>query len=410
MTTVIIIVICALLVEGFFSGSEIAVVSADRADLRQKANEGDNGARLALSMLAESRSLLATTLVGTNLAVVTSTVVVTLYFLETHPAYAELYALAIMSPLLLLMGEVIPKSLFQQHADYLARKVVYPLFVCRWLFSPVLFLLSCFTRMVTNLLGVEGDRPFVTREELQRIIESVEKQRGGEITAGEAEMISNVLDVEDRVAEQVMLPLSEVCSVDVGSSVYDLIQLIREKRHTRIPVHDQRVDNIVGIVQAFDLINVDPARQSIRSLMHRPMFIPETQPVLDLVQQLNREDQRMAVVVNEYGGAEGVVTIEDALEEIVGEIEDEYDVDVYRLKREGPGRYLAEGRVQVERINRELGLDLPEGEDYETVAGLVLDQLKRMPRPRDRVIVGPVTIEVVKASERAVELVRLLVR
>jgi CBS domain containing-hemolysin-like protein len=407
VTTVILVVAGCLIVEGFFSGSEIAIVSADRLSLRRAAEGGDRGAGLVLKLLEDSRTLLSTTLVGTNLAVVTATVVVTLYLLDAHPQYAEIYTLAIMSPVLLLMGEVIPKSLFQQHADYLARRVVYPLFLFRWVFSPVLVLLGVFTTVVTRLLGVAGDRPFVTREELQRIIEKAENQRGGEITAGEAEMIANVLDVEDRVAEQVMLPLSEVCAVSIESSLYDVIQLIREKRHTRIPVYSGRIDEIVGIVQAFDLINADP-QASIRSLMKQPIFIPETQPVLHLVKQLAREDQRMAVVVNEYGGAEGVVTLEDALEEIVGEIDDEYDTEIFKVKREAPGRYLAEGRISVEKLNRELGIDLPEGEDYETVAGLMLDRIKRMPKAGDEAVIDNVAIQVVRASARSIELVRIV--
>jgi putative hemolysin len=341
------------------------------------------------------------------MAVVTATVVVTLFFLDRVPRYAELYALLIMSPLLLLMGEVIPKSLFQQHADYLATRVVYPLVFFRWVFSPLLVLLNGFTHLATRLLGVEGDRALVTREELQNIIETVDDYRGGEITSGEAEMISNVLDVEDREAEDVMLPISEVCSVPVDESVYTVIQIIREKRHTRIPVYSKRVDNIVGLVQAFDLINVDPSKQTIRSLMHPPHFIPESQTVLDLVKELQSRNIRMAVVVNEYGGAEGVVTLEDALEEIVGEIDDEYDTDLFNIKSEGGGRYLVEARVPVERLNKELGLDLPEDEEYETVAGLVLERLRRMPSVGVRLLVKGVAIEMVEVSDRALETVRI---
>ncbi len=404
---VILVVACCILVEGFFSGSEIAVVSADRLGLRNLANGGNRGARLALKMLQDPGKFLSTTLVGTNLAVVTSTVTVTLYFLDVRPDYAELYALAILSPLLLFFGEVIPKSLFQQNADYLATRLVYPLIFFRWLFFPILVLLSGVSGLARKILRIEGDKTPVTREELQTIIETVDSHREGEITAGEAEMISKVLDADDREAEDAMLPLSEVCSVSVDESVYSVIQLIREKRHTRIPVYEGRVDNIVGIVQAFDLIDVDPARQTIRSLMHPPRFIPESQPVLDLVKYLKEEDLRMVVVVNEYGGAEGVVTLEDALEEIVGEIDDEYDTDLFKIKPEGTGRYRVEARITVERLNKKLGLKLPEGEDYDTLAGLVLERLRRMPASGVRLLVDGVVIEVLEVSDRSIETVRI---
>ncbi len=407
MSTVVIIVLACVLLEGFFSGSEIAIVSADRAALKDKVRQGDRGASLAVRLLEDPKTLLSTTLVGTNLSVVTATVVATLYLLEVIEGQAELYSLAIMSPTLLLFGEVIPKSLFQQHADYLATRVVYPLLVFRWVFAPVLFVVRGFAGLVTRILGVEHDHTFVTREDLQQLIDSVGRERGGEITEGEAEMISNVLAVEDRIAEQVMIPLSEVISIDVSEPVTSLIRLVRDRRHTRIPVYEERIDNIIGVVHAFDLVDVDASRQSIRTLMQPPVFVPETQPVLDLVKQLQKIGRDMAVVVNEYGGAEGVVTLEDALEEIVGEIEDEYDTDMYMVRQEGPGVFALEGRVPVEFVNRRLGLSLPEGDDYESLAGLVLDQIKRMPVEGERIMVGSVELEVARVSDRAVLEIRL---
>jgi len=407
MTVVVLVVVICVLFEAFFSGSEIAVVSADRRVLKEKAARGDRGAALALRLLADAKTLLSTTLVGTNLSVVTATVTVTLHLLMTHPAMAEIDSLVIMSPTLLLLGEVVPKSLFQQHSNVLATKVVYPLVVFRWLFAPILLVVTGFTSVVTRLLGVKGDRPLVTREELQDIIETVGDEREGEITAGEAEMISNVLAVEDRMVEQVMIPLSEVCSLDVECSVMELVHLARDKKHTRMPIYSERIDNIIGIVHVFDLIDVDPSKEAIRDLMQQPTFVPETQLVLDFVSQLQRVGQEMAVVVNEYGGAEGVVTLEDAIEEIVGEIEDEYDTDWFSFRQEHTGVICLEGRVPVEHVNKRLGLTLPEDEEYETMAGLVLDRIKRMPRVGDRVQVGQADIEVTRVTDRAIKELRV---
>ncbi len=407
MTTLVLVVLVCVLLEGFFSGSEIAVVSADRARLSDRAAQGDSGAALALRLLADPKTLLSTTLVGTNLSVVTATVVATLYFLDAFRGQGELYSLAVMSPTLLLFGEVVPKSFFQQHADYLATRVVYPLVVFRWIFAPILLVVRTFAGVVTRALRVERDETFVTREDLQQLIDHAARERGGEITKGEAEMISNVLAVEDRIVEQVMIPLSEVCSIDVEDTVIGLIDLVRERRHTRIPVYEDRIDNIVGVVHAFTLVDLDPSQVSIRDLMQPAVFVPETQPVLDLVKQLQKIGRDMAVVVNEYGGAEGVVTMEDALEEIVGEIEDEYDTNLFVVRQDGPGVYLVEGRVSVEYLNRRLGLKLPEGEDYESVAGLILDQTKRIPVEGERIVVAGVELEVSKVSDRAILEVRI---
>ena len=410
MTSVILLVVLCVLLEGFFSGSEIAVVSADRHILEKKKEQGHRGAALVLRMLEDAKTLLSTTLVGTNLCVVTATTAVTVTLLEWHPEEAELYSLAIMSPLLLITGEVLPKSFYQQHANRLAPIVIYPLYFFRILFAPILVVVAAFAEGVSRLLKLEkreDEAAAITREELQRLIEDIGRQSEGEITEGEAEIISNVLAVEDKVVEQVMIPLSEVCSIASDASVLTLIRLVREHGHTRIPVYEGRIDNIVGIVHAFRLLGVDPTKDSIRDLMDPPIFVPESQPVLDLLAQLQKAGQGMAVVVNEYGGAEGVVTVEDIIEEIVGEIEDEYDVDQFQIRRLGPGQYEVEGRTPVEYLNRALGLDLPEGEDYESIAGLVLDRLKRMPKVGEWIQVAGVVIEVVQLTDRAIKAVRI---
>ncbi len=412
MTAVVLVVLVCVLLEGFFSGSEIAVVSADRHLMQRRSQAGDRGAALVLRMLEDANTLLSTTLVGTNLCTVTATTVVTMTLLERSPHNAELYSLLVMSPLILLAGEVLPKSFYQQHANTLAPRVIYPLYFFRWIFAPILLLVSAFADGAVRLLRIHergGASHLVTREELQRLIEDVGRQVGGEITEGEAEMISNVLAVEDKVVEQVMIPLSEVCSIAVDASILSLIRLIRERGHTRIPVYEGRIDNIVGIVHAFRLLGADPAKDQIRDLMEPPVFVPEPEPILDLVRQLQRVGKGMAVVVNEYGGAEGVVTIEDAIEEIVGEIEDEYDVDQYRIRQIGPGCYEVEARTPVEYLNRVLGIDLPESEEYESIGGLVLNQLKRMPKVGDHIRVGRVTVEVVQTTARAIKAVQVTV-
>jgi putative hemolysin len=397
-----------VITEGFFSGSEIAVVSANKSTLRRKAADGDAGAKLVLAFLQKPQALLSTTLLGTQLSVVTSTTVVTLALL--HYAEGELLAIAILSPILLILGEIVPKTVFQQKADALVTKIIYPLRAATLVMSPLVFVLSKVTSFVARALKIEDRSAFVTRDELRLLLETPE---GGGATASipesERSLVMNVLDFGGRTVYDVMVPLSEVTALPEEATLEEAAAEIADKQHTRIPIYRERVDQIIGILHAFDVLiaEAEGKRTTITELMRPPIFVPESKPTVDLLLELQRAGQQLAVVVDEYGGATGICTIEDILEEIVGEIEDEYDRGPSPIRAEGPGLWRVQARTPVSKVNQTLGIELPEGEDYETVAGLLLDRLKRIPREGETLHLGPVTVTIVGASDRAVEEVRI---
>jgi len=378
--------------QAFFSGSEIAMVSADRVRLRERASKGDRGSRLAEAFLKKPEVLLATTLMGTNLALVIFSVAVTLALLAAGDS-SEMRSILMVAPLTLIFGEVVPKSLFQQHADWLAPRIVYPLRVASYVLRPGVWVMGGFASVITRALGIEKQRAFITRDELALLIEA---DSGGdsEITAHEREMIANVFDLSEATVDEVMVPLSE------------------DKQHSRMPIYRSRVDDIVGILHVFDLLQAGPAakRETVAEVARPATFVPVTKPAAELLVELQRTGNQMAVVVDEYGGAVGVVSVEDILEEIVGEIDDEYDVRPSPIRKERPGIWRLEARTSVERVNDELRLGLPESDDYESVAGLVLERLKRIPEPGETVDVGIFTIRVVASSDRAIEEVQILRR
>jgi len=400
-----------VLTEGFFSGSEIAVVSANKATLRRKATDGDPGAKLVLAFLQRPQALLSTTLLGTQLSVVTSTTVVTLAFLQSHEE-GELVAIAILSPILLILGEIVPKTLFQQYADSIVTKIIYPLRAAALVLSPLVFVLSKVTSFVARVLKIEDRSAFVTRDELRLLLEAPEG--GGPpaaIPEAERSLVMNVLDFGGRTVYDVMVPLSEVTALPEDATLEEAAAEIADKQHTRIPIYRERVDQIIGILHAFDVLiaEAEGKRTTITELMRPPIFVPESKPTVDLLLELQRAGQQLAVVVDEYGGATGICTIEDILEEIVGEIEDEYDRGPSPIRAEGPGLWRVQARTPVSKVNQTLGIELPEGEDYETVAGLLLDRLKRIPREGETLHLGPVTVTIIGASDRAVEEVRIRV-
>jgi len=245
----------------------------------------------------------------------------------------------------------------------------------------------------------------VTREELKLLLKgSGTGPQQSEITDGERRMIRNIFEFGDTTVADLLVPLSEVFALPDVAALEVAAREALDKRHSRVPVFHERVDRVVGILHVFDLLRVGAKAGTVGDLMRPPIFTPESQLAVELLRRLQREHQGMAVVVDEYGGTVGVVTIEDILEEIVGEIEDEYDrQEPMPITTEAPGVWRVAARTSLAVVNGTVGLLLNAGEDYESLGGFVLDQLKRIPRVGEQFRVGTTTFEITRASERAVE-------
>lgn len=411
LTTVIVVAIVCVTIEGFFSGSEIAFVSADRAALRQRAVAGDRSAQMCESLLERPETLLATTLLGTNMATVTFGVTVTLYLVSTGLGSSELLAVAMVTPMTLLFGEVVPKTFCQQHADVLVTKLIYPLRMFTLVLRPVVWFVSQVASVVTRAVGGDREQAFITRDELAILIEA-ETTDDSEITEHEREMIANVFELSEATVEDVMVPLSEVTALPEECSVAEAALEVADKQHSRMPVFRDRVDNVIGVLHAFDLLQVGAKGRDrvISELIAAPVFVPESKPAVDLLVELQGTGKQLAVVVDEYGGATGIVTVEDLLEVVVGEIEDEHDDEPDMIIAERPGVWRIHGKTDVERINDELGIELPESDEYESIAGLMLEHFKRIPKVGESIVVAGVTLRVVAASDRAIDEIQLLGR
>ena len=395
-----------LVLEMFFGAAELSVISADRVGIRKDAETGSGTALLLEKFLDNKQRFLATTLFGTQLAVIVSTVTMT-YALHkvVPPHHVELYLLACMTPILVIFGEIVPKTIGQQSADRWARRLVYPLWFASKLFAPVVVPLTKLSSWILRKLGV-AERKLVTREELEALLKTPASRRG-EITEGERRMISRIFDFTDTTVDDVMVPLSDVVALSETADLGTSARQIEETQYTRFPVYRERVDRIVGTVHAFDILKAGRSDQKIAMLARAPIFVPGNQPAVDLLVELQRARQGMAIVVDEYGGAVGIATIEDILEEIVGEIEDEHDVAAQNIRKEAEGVWRVSARTAVREVNRQLRLELPEGEEYESMAGLVLEKLRHIPREGESVRFGNVLVKVVKANERAVEEVQV---
>lgn len=395
--------LCVLL-EAFFSGSELALVSVDKVSVRARRDEGSRTAALLARFLDEPERILTTTLVGTNLCVVSASTLVALLLERFAHRTEEWLTVLVLAPLVLVFGEVVPKSLARRHSDRLAPIVIHPI----WAMSLALFPLTAAVRAMSfavfRLLGQEKQAgSSVTREELRLLMEH---RASHEILDPEREMVRRIFDFPELKVEDVMRPLINVVAVEQDESLAAAAARFRESGFSRLPVYHERVDDIVGVVHALDLVYEEDLSRPVRTLCRQVTYVPPSQKVDRLLQELQNQRRGLAIVVDEYGGAAGLVTVEDILEEIVGEIEDEHDTPDLDIKRRGEREWLISARVEVDRLNLQVGPVVPEG-DYETVAGFLLHRLARIPKVGDRVETESATLTVVAATSRVVETVQL---
>jgi CBS domain containing-hemolysin-like protein len=399
---VIIVTAIFLLLQAFFAGSEIALVSCDKIKMRALAEGGSKRAKLVLKSFLDIERFISTALVGINLSLIINTVIMTFYIQDTYGKGGEFYTVLILSPLIIVFGQVVPKAVFQKRASTIVLLTIYPLWVASKIFSPALFLINFFTKGLLKLIG-NTENPFITREELLHVIESDETK----VQSGYKEkIIRRIFRFSETTIEEVMIPLIQVSALSEDAPVKEAVKMIKGTGHSRIPIYHERVDNITGMIYAFDLLGAKPD-EPIKNLSRTPFYVPETKPVDELLDEMKKGGAGMAIVVDEYGGAVGVVSLEDILEEVVGEIEDEYDKGMKLWRKVGEDEYLINPKIYIEDINEELGLTIPEGE-YDTLSGFLLSEEGSIPKVGDKITYKNYTFVVTKATPRSIEEVKLV--
>ncbi len=404
----LLIMLLALIAEGFFSGSEIGVVSADRIKLRHAAAKGSKGARLALQMLGKPEWLLSTTLVGTNIAVVTNTTVATGLIIQLFgSAYAWL-AVVLVAPLIWVFGEIVPKSVFQQRADSITPRVIFLLRFFSWVFFPILVLFSFFARALSRLVG---DKPrseglFTLRQQIMTMMSMTPGE--GDIDPYEQLMIRRLFVFGETAAREIMIPLIDVMTIDESATCREAVALGKKTTHTRLPVHAGRVDRIVGVLDTLDLLGV-ALDQPIQRYIRPVDYVPGSRIIQDVLVDLRHTGRELAVVVDEFGGAKGIVTLEDIMEEVVEDIQDEYDVNerpTQWMRKLGERDYLVSGRIEPHLLAERLGIQLPEG-NYASLAGFLLEKARDMPAADTVIKYQDMSFTVVRATPQVIQEVRV---
>lgn len=409
----LIVIALFLLLKAFFSGSEIAIVNSDKLKLRHQAKQGDRSAKLLLKMFRTPDVVLGTTLVGTNLATVTISTMGALICIDLFGDVGDFISVLIMTPFLLIFGEVVPKSVFQQKADSLARIASPVLQFFSYAFYPVIFVFSRVARFATRLVGGTSKRQnlFITREELRVLLDDSEPSD----TTGRVDRhsIRRIIRFADTTVGQAMIPLADVVGISEMRSTADAVLLVLKDGYNRLPVYRGNITNLKGVLtlSTWDLLDADIESRPITDFIQPPLYLSPQQTIDQTLPLLQARPDHMGIVIDEFGSGVGILTMEDVFEEVVGDIDVGYDFDEYHAKRQyfiesdGETAYRMSGRTPLSEINDVLHIKLPLTEAH-TIGGFVTARLRRLARAGDAIDEEGYRFVVEVANERIVERVR----
>lgn len=407
---IIVAMLVLLLLKGFFSGSEIALVNSDKLKLHHKAKQGHRGAQQVLKLFKTPDVMLGTTLVGTNISTVVLVTLGTMLMIRYFGEMGELYAVLLFTPLFLILGEIVPKSVYQQKSDQISPIIVYPLRFFSVLFYPVVFVFSRVARVCARLAGggKTGQNVFITREQMRMVVEMAD--RGANVDVFDRVRIKRVIRFAETTVGEAMIPVAEMTAINRNRDTRSAITLVRRRGYNRLPVYSRNISNVVGVITltTWDLMDPELAARPLEELIRPAHYVSTFQTIDKLLPILRSREDHMAIVVDEFGSAVGMITMEDILEEVVGEIDVGYDFEEYLPKRKrifemlDEETYLMDARLPISEVNEVLGASLPIGESH-TIGGLMMARLRHIPAIGESITESGFRFTVAEASERAVQ-------
>ncbi len=401
-------------ISAFFSGSESAYFSLSRELIDRLRETKTPTALRVVRLLSNPRRLLVTILLGNTVVNVSAASVATLLTADVSQNFHLPHSITIfievvvVTLILLILSELTPKVIAVKNPYQFAEKVSIPLSLFFYLFYPVTLILDKFPALVSGVMATRVKRHFLSKDELKTLIEISEEH--GALEEDEREMIHSIFEFSQTTVREIMVPRIDMVCVEINSSLDELIRVIKEKGHTRIPIYDGKIDNIVGIIHAKELLpfvnNNSKKEKKLADLVREPHFVPDTKRIDELLSELQQAKQHMAIVVDEYGGTAGLITLEDVIEEIVGEIQDEFDQENPLFVKLSDNAYRVNAKIDLDELNEELGMKLPVDKNYESLGGLIYEQIGAVPRRKQEVKYGPYRFIVEKVQRnRIVEVI-----
>ena len=378
-----------LLLSGFFSSAETALFSISKAKAIHLAKQKGPTNKLIKKMKADPHRLLTTILIGNNIVNIGASAIATAITIDLFESHAVGIATGIMTFLILIFGEIFPKSIATRNNILIARLVIFPLYWLSILLTP----LVVFLNFIPKLTGKMHKKPIVTEEELMTFVEVVEEEGG--IEEEEKALIENIFEFDDTNASEIMTPRADMFVIDVNEGLK--LEEIVKSGFTRIPVIEGDIDHVVGILNIKDLLMHQATSDEpidVRKIMRGPYFVPENKKLDNLLQQFKKRKQHMAIIVDEHGGVSGLITLEDALEEIVGEIIDETDTVEHHIVKTKSNEWRVLGKSEIDEVNEIIKMNIPDSREYDTFSGYVLDHIGRIPQEKEEIEIGPFLITV----------------
>ena len=406
----IISLVILIALSSFFSMSETALMSLSKIRLRHMVEAEVLNAKLVEKLTEDPNRLLGTILIGNNVVNIGASAMATVLATNIFGNGGVGIATGIMTILVLIFGEITPKSIAKQKSEAVALKVARPIEFLVIIFKPLVYIFTAISSMFIRILGGDPSeaKSFITHEELKTMVGVSEQE--GVLENDEKEMIFNVLEFADLQVKDVMVQRVDIVSVDKEASYDEVMDVIKNERFSRIPVYNQTIDNIIGVLNIKDLATIENLRAdfNVSKYIREPFYTFEFKKIVELFKEMKKTRNHIAVVLDEYGGTVGLVTIEDLVEEIVGEIEDEYDEEKNPVEVITENEYLVEGSLRLHDISDLIGINI-DSEEFDSVGGLMIEDLGRMPEEQEEVIVNNIRFIAEEIEKNRIKKVRMII-
>lgn len=390
--------------------SETALMALSKIRIRNMVDEGVKGAKLVEKLTESPNKLLGAILIGNNIVNIGASSIATSLAVKLFNGSDSAVAIStgVMTVLVLIFGEITPKTVAKQKSEAVSLKVAKPIQFCVGIFKPFVFLFTAISSLFIRLLGADPNEsePFITEEELKTMVGVSEEE--GVLEDVEKQMIFNVFDFGAQQVKDVMVQRVDMTTINIEDKYDDILEVIKRDQFSRIPVYEETIDNIVGVLNVKDLILANENREhfKLKDYMREPFYTFEFKKVTEVFNEMKKNRIHMAVVLDEYGGTVGIVTLEDLVEEIVGEIEDEYDEHDDKIKVVKEDEYIVDGSAKLDEISDLIGVNM-ESEELDSIGGLIIEELGRMPDENEEVNIGKIKFKVEEVEKNRIKKVRI---
>ena len=406
----IVLLIILLIGSGFFSASETALMSLSKIKMRHMEEDGVKGAKLVSTLIEDSNRLLTSILIGNNIVNIAATSITTSLFTAMLGAQGVAIATGLMTVLVLIFGEITPKTISANNPEKASLVVAKPIKFFVTILTPIVWIFNIITKVIFKLFGVDdkGVKPFITEEELKTMVNVSHEE--GLLEMEEREIINNVFEFGDMQAKEAMVQRLDIVAIDMEDSYDEIIELFKTEKLSRMPVYEETIDDIIGILNIKDIIflsDEEIENFDIKKYMREAFFTYEFKKITQLLEEMKKDKSQMAIVVDEYGGTAGLITIEDLVEVIVGDIEDEYDEEEDEIQVISPNEFLVDGSTKISDVNEILNIEL-ESEEFDSIGGYIIGYIRHIPEENEIIEMDNIKFNIESVDKNRIKKIRIM--